>query len=57
MLVDGGYNDSNQYFVTLLGRNEFMDKQMSDVRARHETINGLLKKYGILSNNYCGEIL
>lgn len=56
LLADGGYNDGNQYFVTPSGRHDAIDKQMADVRARHETINGLLKKYSILSNKYRGDL-
>ena len=56
VIADGGYNDSGCYFVTPTGRNDYQDKMMADARARHETVNNLLKHYNILKEKYRGDL-
>jgi hypothetical protein len=47
-LADGGYKDGNQFSVTPTGNHTGIDRMKSLARARHECINSLFKKYGIL---------
>ena len=56
VIADGGYNDSGCYFVTPTGGNDYQDKMMADARARHETVNNLLKHYNILKEKYRGDL-
>ena len=56
--ADGACSDNGQYFITPTGRNGYVDKMMADARARHKTVNKLLKDYniGVLKNMYKGEL-
>ena len=53
LLADGGYQDAySNYFETPTGYNN-ADQYMKGVaRARHETINGRLRRWGILRCRY-----
>ena len=54
VLADGGYSDDAQYFITPTARNDYVDKMMTDARARHKTVNKLFKDYNILKNMHRG---
>jgi hypothetical protein len=51
-LADGGYKDGNQFSVTPTGNHTGIDRMKSLARARHECINSLFKKYGILERRF-----
>ena len=48
VLADGGYNDDYEFFETPTGHNDEDQRMKKVARARHETINGKLKTWGIL---------
>ena len=48
VLADGGYNDGGQYFIIPSGSHDYIDKMMTDARARHAAVNKLLKDYNML---------
>jgi hypothetical protein len=51
-LADGGYSDGRQFFETPNGLNNEDQHMKAHARARHETVNCLFKKWGILSQIY-----
>jgi DDE superfamily endonuclease len=52
ILADKGYRDGGQYFITPDGRNGLLPRMRSLCRARHETVNGRLKVFSILSTPF-----
>jgi hypothetical protein len=52
ILSDKGYRDGGQYFVTPDGRNNIHQRMRSLCRARHETVNGRLKVFAVLSTPF-----
>jgi hypothetical protein len=51
-VADRGYRDGGIYACTPTGFNTPGERMRSIVRARHEGINGCLKKFKILSTRY-----
>ena len=47
-VADGGYKDGQQWAMTPTGENSALDAEMADIRARHETVNGMLKVFNCL---------
>ena len=52
VMADGTYSDGNLFFVTPDGTNSPRQYMMKKCRARHETINGRIKKWRILSSPF-----
>ena len=47
-IADGGYSEPDGYSITPSGLHDFEDRQRATARARHETVNGVLKVYRAL---------
>lgn len=56
VLADGGYNDGRNHAETPTGLNNADQKMKKEARARHETVNGRIKNFRILSNVYRNKI-
>jgi hypothetical protein len=52
IVADGGYRDGGVKFVTPTGLHNISDRMRSLARARHETVNGRIKKFQIFSTKY-----
>ena len=52
ILADGGYNDGNRFFSTPTGINDVTQRMRSLCRARHETVNGRMKNFKVLSTRF-----
>jgi hypothetical protein len=55
-VADRGYRDGGTYAMTPTGYNTPGERMKSVVRARHESINGRLKKFKILSTPFRNKI-
>jgi hypothetical protein len=51
-LGDGGYFDGNQWSETPTGLNNEDQKMKAEARARHETVNGRFKQFGVLERRF-----
>lgn len=48
MLADGGHCDGCEFFETPTGEQNEDQRMKSSVRARHETVNGNFKRWGVI---------
>jgi len=51
-IADGGYGDRHGPANTPTRRHEYVDRMKAHARARHETVNGRFKSWGILKQQY-----
>jgi DDE superfamily endonuclease len=56
-LADGGYRDGGLYAVTPSGVNNAEERMNQVARARHETVNSLLKRWGVLRTAFRHELV
>jgi hypothetical protein len=52
LLADGGHNDGHETFETPTGEHNADQRMKGLARARHETINGRLKAWRVLSQTH-----
>jgi DDE superfamily endonuclease len=52
VLADGGYRDGGVHFDTPTGHHNISQRMRSLCRARHETINGRMKSFRVLSTKF-----
>jgi hypothetical protein len=55
-LADGGYQDGYEFFETPTGESNEDQRMKQIARARHETINRRMKEFGILQQQYTGDL-
>ena len=51
-IADGGYQDRYGPAITPTGRHECVERTKAHARARHKTVNGRFKSWGILKQQH-----
>jgi hypothetical protein len=51
-VADGGYRDGGEYAETPTGLNNYGQAEKRLARARHETVNSRIKKFGVFTTKF-----